>query len=324
MSRSRDRRDAERAARRAERLAQRAEQRAQRKEEAARQASERAERLAERANRRPSRERDLEKSIEDLVDEVAENWTRKAEAWLDEQTGKLRDGMEGGYGADDYGMGFDDSGLDADFGTGDSSREAREAREDATRARAAAREARQRARASSSSRRSRRRGYSYGGHSHRKNGWRWKKGRDRGNLYRDKENAKVCGVCAGMGDYFDVPAWQIRLYAILGLIFLPSVIVPAYFITYFMLDDKPYYRRVTDRFEEYEDDEMTDEPVREEPRKRTRENKVDVARSNRESMRVAREKFGDIENRLRAMESHVTSSSFELQRELRKISGEDT
>ena len=34
-------------------------------------------------------------------------------------------------------------------------------------------------------------------------------------------------------------------------------------------------------------------------------------------------KFQNLEERLRAMESHVTDSRFELQREFRKISGEN-
>jgi hypothetical protein len=45
--------------------------------------------------------------------------------------------------------------------------------------------------------------------------------------------------------------------------------------------------------------------------------------SNTETLRTAKDKFADIEVRLRSMESHVTSSKFELQRELRKIAGED-
>lgn len=45
--------------------------------------------------------------------------------------------------------------------------------------------------------------------------------------------------------------------------------------------------------------------------------------NNEQAMKTAREKFADIEQRLRQMESHVTSSRFELQREFRKMVGED-
>ncbi len=44
---------------------------------------------------------------------------------------------------------------------------------------------------------------------------------------------------------------------------------------------------------------------------------------NPQVLRQAKMKFGDIEDRLRAMESHVTSPKFELHQELKKISGDD-
>ena len=53
-----------------------------------------------------------------------------------------------------------------------------------------------------------------------------------------------------MADYVGRPVWEVRLYALLGLIFIPSVLIPSYFIGYFFMGDKPYYRHVTDRFED--------------------------------------------------------------------------
>ena len=120
--------------------------------------------------------------------------------------------------------------------------------------------------------------------------------------------------------------WQVRLIAVLGLIFIPSVAVTVYFITYFLMDDKPYYRQVTDRFDD-RSEHYSEEPRPVKRSKRTtRGEQPESSRakvSNPEAMKKAKEKFGDIENRLRSMESHVTSSTFELQRELKKISGDD-
>ena len=45
--------------------------------------------------------------------------------------------------------------------------------------------------------------------------------------------------------------------------------------------------------------------------------------NNVQAIKTAKGKFADIEQRLRQMETHVTSSQFELNREFRKISGED-
>lgn len=336
---SKDKREAERTARRASRLAERAEERARRKERHAERASERAERLAERVQKRPRRERDLDQSIEDLVDEV----TQKAEAWIDEQTQRL-------------------------FDSPDEEREIKRAQGQAKRAQRAAAKARENAdraeraaedlsdlgdaiseeldeefdmgsRSTRSARKARKkarnRGYRYS-HSWRGFDWGHEYGGSRvrarkrrsAHLYRDRQRKKICGVCAGAADYFGRPTWEIRLYAVLGLIFIPSVTIPSYFIMYFLMDDKPLFRRVTDRFEETIDRRRRDRnDGHSEPRgdaKKAKEPGMDnPVMNNVQTMKVAKEKFSDIEQRLREMESHVTSSRFELQRELKKISGED-
>jgi phage shock protein C len=328
MSRERDQRDAERAARRARRLAERAEQRAQRKAEQAQRATDRAEKLAERA--RSSRRRsDSDKSFEDYVDEVAEHWEKKAEEWIDKQTQKLRDGdIDDGMGmdgpTDDMSMG--DAGLDDDGdGTRRSAeREAEAAREDARRYRREAEKAEARARESRSSssrsrrsRRSRRRA-----RRSARGSLRSRLRADRG-FYRDKERRKICGVCAGVADYLDVDTWQVRLVAVLGLMFIPSVALPVYFITYFLMDDKPYYRRVTDQYDDSYEDEIEVHVNVKKGKVKKRETREEQEFDNAAKFREAKGRFADLEGRLREMESHVTSSRFELQRELRKISGED-
>ena len=112
-----------------------------------------------------------------------------------------------------------------------------------------------------------------------------------------------------------------RLMAVMGLFLMPTVAVTVYFVTYFLMDKKPFYREVTDRFDDLRNDTEEERPtVRRRSRSRA-DGKPEV--TNREAMKVAKEKFGDIEQRLRCMETHVTSSTFELQRELSKISGED-
>ncbi len=332
---SRDRRDAERAARRARRLAERAEERARRKERQAERAAERAERLAERASKRPSREKDLDKSIEDLVDEV----TQKAEAWIDEL--------------------IDTGGLEDDRDVERADKKAKRAQREADKARASADRAEQAADEMSSSiddefvdyepsprrrgrskRKSGRRRYGHG-----RFGASWSRARRRrtAHLYRDREHKKILGVCAGIADYFGRPSWEIRLYAVLGMMFIPQIVFPAYFITYFFMDDKPYYRRVTDRFDDEMDtfyDERDDLTTRDAEKgsknssekrsgasnmsgRRARGAGQEPKMSNVQAMKTAKDKFYDIEQRLRQMETHVTSSRFELQRELKKISGED-
>lgn len=294
MSRSdRDQRDAQKAARRAKRLAERAESRAQRKTEQARRAHERAERLAEQAGHRRS---DSKRSIEDFVDDMVENyvdpaaerWSRKAESW-----------------------------FEGEAGSGDQSRAGRDAR----RARRKAEEARRakRAKEATARRRSRRSTSSH----RRRPSLRSRFNTGRG-LYRDKARGKICGVCAGLADYLDVATWQVRLVAVLGLVFVPSVAVPVYFIFYFLMDNKPYYRRVTDEYDMEDPEEAGEDVMPDDDTDRYRSSSSQTrGMTNVDALHTAREKFADLEGRLRSMETHVTSSRFELQRELRKISGED-
>ena len=124
-----------------------------------------------------------------------------------------------------------------------------------------------------------------------------RKHRRGGNLYRDSRRAKVLGVCAGIAEYSGFAPWQVRLAAVVGLVFAAGVTIPAYLVAFILMDDKPYYRRVTDRFDDLP--------------------KVTV--DNTQTMQAAKRQFAEVEQRLRAMESHVTSSRFELQRQLKKI-----
>ena len=91
---------------------------------------------------------------------------------------------------------------------------------------------------------------------------------------------------------------------------------------YFLMDDKPYYRRVTDAYDESDDNDDFEENMTSNKGGSSRRG-AKSGMSNVETLKVAKQKFADLEDRLRSMESHVTSSRFELQRELRKISGED-
>ncbi|MDZ7686143.1 MAG: hypothetical protein U5O39_14965 [Gammaproteobacteria bacterium] len=92
------------------------------------------------------------------------------------------------------------------------------------------------------------------------------------------------------------------------------------FIAYFLMDDKPYYRRVTDRYPEEEDAFEEDLTMAQQA---SRDGSSQPAISNTEAFQQAKQKFADLEERLRSIESRVTSSRFELQRELQKISGDD-
>jgi phage shock protein C len=356
-------REAEVAARRARRLADRAEQRAERKGEQARRAAERADMLAQRAKRQSPRDREIDGSIEDYVDDVADKWSAKAEDWIERNARKMFDesstdetannsykDRQGYFDDDVYDEEHIDNHNDNHNDTpesksrkrkgssamkrdrGDSNATANEAQRLAEKARKTADAAERLARASASgdlnsrrSRRSRRRASSRAGRISVEgafSAWKRKSWKRRGyGFYYDDKNKKICGVCAGTAEYLGVETWQVRLVAVLGLIFAGSFMVPAYFITYFLMDKKPYYRQANDRYEA-EHDLHEDVPSMRK-RKSSQSKTNSTAPLPAGSLKVAKKKFMDIEARLRSMESHVTSSRFELQREIKKISGED-
>lgn len=141
-------------------------------------------------------------------------------------------------------------------------------------------------------------------------------------LYRDTRHKRILGVCAGVADYLEIERWQARLVAALFLVFMPSVALTVYFIAFFLMEKKPYYREFTDRYAEddlYDDDE--DEGMVRSSAAASRQRPTQGL-SRGEAVRVVKQKFSDIEERLRAMESHVTSSRFELQREFKEL-GDD-
>ena len=152
-----------------------------------------------------------------------------------------------------------------------------------------------------------------------------------GNIYRDSGNGKICGVCAGVSDYLGVRSWKVRLAAVILLIFFFHVTLLVYFAAYFLLDDKPYYRQVTDRFEDHYESSpgvKSQWQLQEESEISSMNNEVSRHERDRFNnvrfMRNLKDKFSDLEDRIREMETHVTSSRFELQRAFNRISDEGT
>jgi len=143
-------------------------------------------------------------------------------------------------------------------------------------------------------------------------------------LERDDENAKIVGVCAGIANYYGVEAWVVRCIAVTGLLFFGSIVFPAYWIMYFVMDDprapekhrkssrrsRRKSRRAGNDFEGVKADMATRQQDRQSitPRRNLRNVQADLQ---------------EVELRLRRMETHVTSGQYELQRELHKIESDE-
>jgi phage shock protein C len=239
---------------------------------------------AERAGARTSGELQqaverFEQAVQELVGSATTEFSDRATTFLNETTAKLERELGGS------------SRRDEDLESGGYQRSPEYQRSDAAARMAARRRARARARSERVMERSPR-------------------------LERDDENAKIVGVCAGIANYYGVEAWVVRCIAVTGLLFFGSIVFPAYWIMYFVMDGpssaakkraSKSRRSSRSAATEQEGDDMS-----------ARRSQRDTA-SPRRNLRNVQADLQEVELRLRRMETHVTSGQYELQRELHKI-----
>jgi len=118
-------------------------------------------------------------------------------------------------------------------------------------------------------------------------------------LYRDKENSRIAGVCAGIADYFGFNVTAIRLLTALSMLFFWPILI--YILLAFLIPVKPA--------ELYENVEQADF---------WRE----VSNAPSDIFGELRHQFRGLELRLRSMEAFVTSKEFEIDQELGGSRGE--
>ena len=141
-------------------------------------------------------------------------------------------------------------------------------------------------------------------------------------LYRDVERRRIAGVCAGIANYFGVETWVTRCVAVVGLIFMGQVTLPAYLVAWVVMERAPLpgepSRRRGLRMRMpglgFGGPSADGGAERGESAERSA-----AAFSPRGRLRALQADAGELELRLRRMETHVTSGQYELQRELRNI-----
>ena len=119
----------------------------------------------------------------------------------------------------------------------------------------------------------------------------------RTTLYRDKSNAKLMGVCSGIADYTGVNVFWIRM-AVVILVFMTGVALPAYFIAGLLLDKKPPYLYSDHQEQKYW------QGVRQSPKRTARE---------------IRSKMKDVDRRLAEVETFYVSSNPRLNAEIERL-----
>lgn len=120
----------------------------------------------------------------------------------------------------------------------------------------------------------------------------------RTTLYRDKQNAKLMGVCAGIADYTGVNLLWIRLAAIAMIFMSSGGIIPFYFIAGVLLNKKPAHLYVD------HDEQRYWQRVRQNPKRTARE---------------IRARMKDVDRRLAEVETFYVSSNPRLTAEIERL-----
>lgn len=124
--------------------------------------------------------------------------------------------------------------------------------------------------------------------------------RARRGLYRSTSQRWLFGVCGGVAEYYGIEVLIVRLIAVGGLLFLTTPTLITYIVAAFIMKKEPSPELPSER------------PKRVEAR-------APQEGSAGRELREVRSSFERVERRLRRIEGHVTSDSYELHRELEKM-----
>ena len=120
----------------------------------------------------------------------------------------------------------------------------------------------------------------------------------RTTLYRDKQNAKLMGVCSGIADYTGINAFWVRLAFLLLLFSTGGAVLPVYFIAGILLNKKPQHLYVD------QDEQKYWQRIRQSPKRTAREIKA---------------RFRDIDRRLAEVETYYVTSNPRLSAEIERL-----
>jgi len=144
-------------------------------------------------------------------------------------------------------------------------------------------------------------------------------------LHKNPDKAKLCGVCAGLAEYFDLEIWVVRLIAVSFFLFSGGGgAVIAYFVACFIMDPKPgsvsnkgCFGREKRRNENVND--STDPNSEERRYKASVKDVWKKGKAPTETLQKVENSFATMESKLQAMESYVTSKQYQLEKEFEKM-----
>ncbi|MFT7288751.1 MAG: phage shock protein C [Halieaceae bacterium] len=150
-------------------------------------------------------------------------------------------------------------------------------------------------------------------------------------LYRNRTDGKICGVAAGLADYWDVADWAVRLMFVGAFLFTGSLAIWAYVAGYVLLSPRPAEGEIRRRDREAADQAFAEKAANSDdgygPEMEYDERSHDYRPrrlfhySDSASVRLARarERLDEALRRVEDMETYVTSRRFKLNREFSRL-----
>ncbi|MGQ8367412.1 envelope stress response membrane protein PspC [Glaciecola sp. 1036] len=149
----------------------------------------------------------------------------------------------------------------------------------------------------------------------------------RKNLFRNPKQGKISGVCAGIAEYFNIETWLVRILTVTAFLLTtgPFIFV-GYVLLWAILDKKPEDYEYNQYNEENASNPKSPSDAKYKGYVNPNSDKVSVkdtvwraGQAPREAFKQVQQKFIRAENRLRKIESYVTSNEFQLNREIKKL-----
>jgi phage shock protein C len=150
-----------------------------------------------------------------------------------------------------------------------------------------------------------------------------------GSLHRDPSKGKIAGVCAGIAEYFGMEIWLVRILTLTGFFLLaPPFFFVSYIAAWFILEKKPRGLVARPRDQEYVTSSHHNKVQgkgwhnlsEDESEKVVVKSKVwQAGEPPKQAFIDIKQRFEKNETRLRKMETYVTSTEFQLNRELSKL-----
>lgn len=153
-------------------------------------------------------------------------------------------------------------------------------------------------------------------------------GKPKGELYRNVEQGKIAGICAGIADYFGWEIWLVRILLVSGVLFgMPfstTFFIFSYIAAWFILNKAPKKSARTDygvnensygqsQSNQKQHADVIDESIKVKARV------WQAGEPAKQALYDISRKFRLLERKVQAMEQYVTSTEFDVSREINKL-----